>query len=285
MIAPSAIYSDEATEKKATEADNPLREITEEEIHDMIYNQYTTAARNALAAGFDYLEIHAAHGYFIDQFLQSASNKRTDKYGGSIENRVRFLLELIDHLITIVGADKLAIRISPWATFQGILAERDEVHPITTFSYVLHELQQRANKGHQLAYISVVEPRVNGVFDVDASVSSKQSNDFVELIWKGIIVKAGNYTYDAPEFKTIQQDVKDGRTLIGFSRYFISNPDFVHRLAEGLELTPYDRNTFYSPSNWGYNTWNNHGSDKTYDEAKELERLAQAIESIEVAAE
>lgn len=276
---PSAIYPDEAQEKNAIEAGNPIKELTEDEIQDMIYNQYPQAARNALEAGFDYMELHAAHGYLFDQFLQPASNKRTDKYGGSIENRARFLLEVIDNLIPIVGADKLAIRISPWATFQGMEAENDEVHPVTTFSYLLHELQKRANKGNKLAFISVVEPRANGNIDVDVSKYSLQSNSFVGLIWKGIILKAGNYTYDAPEFKTIQQDIQDDRTLIGFSRYFTSNPDLVHRLAEGLELTPYNRDTFYTPANWGYNTWSNYNSADKFDEEVESKRLPKPVES------
>ena len=168
-VALSAIYPDQDFKNKAEAAENPLRALTEEEIHELIYETYTNAAKNAIAAGFDYIELHAAHGYLLDQFLNPATNQRTDKYGGSIENRARLVLELVDHLTTIVGASKLAIRISPWAKFQGMDAEKDSTHPITTLSYVLHELQKRADNGKGLAYVSVVEPRAQGGDDVEKS--------------------------------------------------------------------------------------------------------------------
>lgn len=281
FVAPSAIYPDEATKQKAEAAGNPLRALTEKEVHDLIYVTYANAAKKAVAAGFDYIELHAAHGYLFDQFLQPVTNQRTDKYGGSIENRARFLLEVIDHLTTIVGAHKLAIRISPWAKFQGMKAEEDSVHAITTFSYLLHELQKRADAGNELAYVSVVEPRVSGNMDV----SERQqvgNNSFVNQIWKGIILKSGNYTYDAPHFKTLLSDISDKRTLVGFSRYYTSNPDLVKRLHDGLDLTPYDRDTFYSKNNWGYNTFTNHNEKTMSDKETEINRVAQAIEGIKV---
>ncbi|CUM56351.1 unnamed protein product, partial [Debaryomyces tyrocola] len=189
-VAPSAIYPDEDHKKKAEAAGNPIRALTEKEIHDIIYDTYTNAAKNAIAAGFDYIELHGAHGYLLDQFLQPATNQRTDKYGGSIENRARFVLELIDHLTTVVGANKLAIRISPWATFQGMKADKDSTHAVTTFSYLLHELQKRADNGNELAYVSIVEPRVLGILDVEVS-QQVGDNTFVGQIWKGIILKSG----------------------------------------------------------------------------------------------
>ncbi|CUM57922.1 unnamed protein product, partial [Debaryomyces tyrocola] len=231
LVSSSALYPNDDFKKKAEAAGNPLRALKEDEVHDLIYEVFPNAARKAMAAGFDYIELHSAHGYLLDQFLQPATNERTDKYGGSVENRARFLLELIDHLITIVGADRLAIRISPWAKFQGMKAEQDSTHPITTFSYLLHELQKRADNGNEFAYVSIVEPRVQGNLDVDKS-EQKGDNNFVGQIWKGIILKSGNYTYDAPHFKTLLNDISDNRTLVGFSRYYTSNPDLVKRLYE-----------------------------------------------------
>ncbi|KAK6460751.1 NADH:flavin oxidoreductase/NADH oxidase [Scheffersomyces coipomensis] len=276
LVGPSAIYSSAANEKNAIAAGNPLRSLSETEIKDIIYTDYTNAAKNAIEAGYDYIELHGAHGYLLDQFLQPVSNARTDKYGGSIENRARFVLELIDHLIPIVGASKLAIRLSPWAKAQGMIAEKDSVHPITTFSYLLNELQKRADTGNQLAYISIVEPRVSGGLDV-ADDQIVGNNDFITQIWKGIVIRAGNYSYDAPEFRSIQEDVENDRTLVGFSRYFTSNPDLVNRLAEGFELTPYNRPTFYSESNWGYNTYNEYGDSKSYLEDEEGKNLPKEI--------
>lgn len=265
-VAPSAIYENENTRKEAEAVNNPLRALTEEEIHDQIYNQYTAAAKNSVAAGFDYLELHAAHGYLLHQFLEDTSNQRTDKYGGSVENRARFVLELIDHLIPIVGAEKLAIRISPWVTMKGMPGIHGDTHPLTTYSYLLHELEKRAQAGNRLAYVSVVEPRVNGAFSLDAK-DQTGDNGFVEDIWKGTILKAGNYTYDAPEFRLVVNDVANDRTLVGFSRYYIANPDLVQRLHDGLPLKPYDRSLFYRQDDWGYNTYPYEGQPEEEIEA------------------
>ncbi|EMG50353.1 hypothetical protein G210_4605 [Candida maltosa Xu316] len=276
-IAPSPIYDDDFHKKAAVKYDLPLREVTESEIHDIIYNDYTIAAKNAIEAGFDYIELHGAHGYFIDQFLHECSNQRTDKYGGSIENRCRFALELIDHLITVVGAHRLAIRLSPWAEIQGIVEEES---PIPVFSYLIEQLQIRADNGHQLAYLSVVEPRVQGT--VTASLDSiKGDNSFVKEIWKGKLLKAGNYTYDAPEFKGIIEDTADGRTLVGFSRFFTSNPDLVYKLKENpTSLAKYDRKLFYETTNWGYNTY---GQNHLIDEEAEKKRFPKIAASVDEA--
>lgn len=281
LVAPSSIFDGEEAKAAAEAAGTELHALTEEEIKALIYEEYDNAAKNAIKAGFDIVELHGAHGYLIDTFLQPASNKRTDKYGGSIENRARFALEIVDHLIATIGAEKLAIRISPWAKFQGMKAEEDEIHPLTTFSYFVNELEKRAQQGNRLAYLSIVEPRVQGNADV-ALDKQVGGNAFIKDLWKGVVLKAGNYTYDAPEFKTIVEDVDDGRTLIGFSRYYISNPDLVQRLHNGNELTPYDRSLFYNLSNWGYNTYTTFGNEVTTDKEGEEKKLAELIEGIKV---
>ncbi|CAK9440109.1 uncharacterized protein LODBEIA_P42090 [Lodderomyces beijingensis] len=271
FVSSSALYYSEESKEKAVKAGNPIRALTEAEIEDMIEHQYPTAARNALDAGFDYVEIHSAHGYTLDQFLNASSNHREDQWGGSIENRARLLLRVIDKLIPIVGADRLAVRLSPWAKFQVDECDGAEVH-----SYVLEQLQNRAESGNQLAYVSIVEPRVSGIYDVDAQKG--ESNEFALKIWKGVFIRAGNFTYDAPEFKSLIRDVDDGRTIIAFSRFFLSNPDLVHRLKVGLPLTNYDRDTFYQFYNWGYNTWNGEAdADKSYDEEKEKHVFGKAL--------
>lgn len=270
-IAPSVIYDDEIHKKQAEKVKLPLREVTEQEIHDIIYNDYTIAAKNAIAAGFDYIELHGAHGYFIDQFLHECSNQRTDKYGGSIENRCRFVLELIDHLSNVVGANRLALRLSPWAEVQGIVENES---PIPTFAYLIKQLQKRADQGKQLAYLSVVEPRVQGTVTVSLN-SMKGDNKFVEELWEGILLRAGNYTYDAPKFKSIIEDTSNGRTLVGFSRYFISNPDLVLKLKNNpTGLVKYDRKLFYETFNWGYNTY---GQDEPVVEEVERKRFPKLI--------
>ncbi|KAI5956836.1 hypothetical protein KGF54_000454 [Candida jiufengensis] len=274
-VAPSVIYPDGRTKHLSEKAGLPLTELSIPEIHDLIHKDYAIAAKNAMSAGFDFFEIHFAHGYLPDSFLHESSNQRTDKYGGTIENRARFGLELIDHLSTIIPPSKLAIRLSPWAEIQGIY---EETSPIPQFSYFLDQLQKRANNGQELGYVSVVEPRVQGVVTADLE-DMKGSNQFVEEVWKGITLRAGNYTYDAPEFKQIKEDVSNGRTLVGFSRYFISNPDLVSKLKnDPSSLVKYNRELFYQPYNWGYNTYDG----KDYDEDTEKKRVAKPIQRSEV---
>lgn len=272
---PSALYDHPRLEKAAKKAENEIEAYTTEEIDDLV-NEYLKAAKNSVAAGFDYVEFHCAHGYLFNQFFAPSANKRTDKYGGSIENRARFILSVIDRLSDEIGSERLAVRISPWATVYGIQAQKDEVHPITIYSHFLNELQKRADAGRPIAYVSVVEPRVSGVFDV-AEKDIAGDNDFVKAVWKGVVMKAGNYTYDAPKFKLLLDDTEDGRTLVGFSRYFISNPDLVYRLRDGRELTPYDRKTFYKTTNWGYNTYKRFEDERQFDEEAEKKRRAAPI--------
>ncbi|CAH6723769.1 probable NADPH dehydrogenase [[Candida] jaroonii] len=277
LLAPSAVFDTKENEEAANKAGTKLRSITEEEIQSIILEDYTTAAKNAVAAGFDIIELHDAHGYLLDTFLQSSSNNRTDKYGGSIENRSRFILELIDHLTEIVGSSKLAIRISPYATFQGMHGVDSEIHPYVQFGYLLHELQKRADQKKELAYVSIVEPRVSGNLNVEGEITT--SNQFVLDVWKGIIFRSGNYVYDAPEFKTLKRDVKDGRTIVGFSRFFITNPDLPLRLKNGWALQNYVRDLFYNvKENWGYNTWTKFGEENKYVEAEERAKGPKPIE-------
>lgn len=269
----SAIYSDEAYEKKAKDAGNELEAYTTEEL-DQLVEEITDAARRAVDAGFDYVELHGATGYLFNQFFEASSNKRTDKYGGSVENRSRFTLNVIDRISEEIGADKVAIRFSPWLQFNGMKSSNDEVHPLVTYGYILSELQKRADAGKALAYVSLIEPRIPEMLfgeDPDAS------NDFVKLIWKGTLIRSGNYTYDVPEFKDLLKDLEDGRTLAGFSRYFIANPDLVHRLRDGKSLNKYDRSTFYTNQNWGYNTYPNAEEEESFDEEAERTREAAPI--------
>lgn len=274
LTSSSALYESEKSKEAAEAAGNPVRALTEEEIKDLIYNQYTNAAKNAIEAGFDFLEIHGANGYLVEQFINPSSNTRTDKYGGSIENRARFVLELIDHLISVVGADKLAIRLSPFNTFQGMLAEDEAVHPIATFGYIVSELQRRANEGKELAYINVVDGRFN-----PDGTESALDNKFIDQIWKGIILRGGNYTYDDKNnWANVAKDVdQDDRTLIGFGRHFIANPDLVSRLENGHELNAYDRSTFYGHDNNGYNTYPFYGSSEVVDAEAESKVVPKSL--------
>lgn len=269
----SAIYHNEEQREKAIKAGNELAEYTTSEVEELV-EEFVRAGRNAVAAGFDYVELHGATGYLFNQFFESSSNKRTDKYGGSIENRSRFALEVIDALSRELGASRVAIRLSPWLKFSGMRAEEDEIHPVATFGYFLGQLQKRADSGQEIAYVSLVEPRIPEIL---SNEDAHASNAFANAVWKGKLIRSGSYTYDVPEFKQVLKDIDDDRTLVGFSRYYLSNPDLVFRLRDGGELNPYDRSTFYTSSNWGYNTFSFRDDPSEFDQAIEQARKPKPL--------
>lgn len=220
------------------------RPLTKPEIQEYIAT-YVQAAKNAIEAGADGVEIHSANGYLLDQFLHENTNLRTDEYGGSIENRARFTLEVVDAITAAVGADKVGIRLSPWGVAGNV---EPGVSPLPQFSYVLTELQKRALAGTELAYVHVVEPRWvvrRHVFDLQ---ESDGSNEWVSTIWKGTLIRAGGYYL---ELAKEHADAND-KVLIAMGRNFIANPDFVDRWEKGITLNEQHRETYYAPGAVGY---------------------------------
>ncbi|KAF9265073.1 NADH:flavin oxidoreductase/NADH oxidase [Marasmius fiardii PR-910] len=252
---PSQLQSEDPSFPFVSASDIPLsdrskddpapRALTVEEIKDYA-RYYAEAASNAVhKAGFDGVEIHGAHGYLVEQFLKESSNRRTDSYGGSVENRSRFALEVIDAVVKAVGPRKSAIRLSPWATIQ----DGSEQDPRVLYSYLVEEIK----KAHPtLSYIHLVEPRVNGIYDVKSEDIEGKNNDFIHEIWSQSpggndtengrrLITAGNFLREtAMELADTQGD------LVAFGRRFIANPDLPYRLRENISLTPYNRATFYS---------------------------------------
>ncbi|OSX62236.1 hypothetical protein POSPLADRAFT_1056819 [Postia placenta MAD-698-R-SB12] len=209
------------------------RSLTIPEIKEYI-QLYTTAAINSVRAGFDGVELHGANGYLIDQFLQDVSNKRTDEYGGSIENRSRFALDVIDSVVKAIGPEKVGIRLSPWGTFQSMRMD----DPKPTFAYLVSRI---AEAHPSFAYIHVTEARVNG--NVDREVLENESNDFLREIWAPRpFISAGGYTRDT----AFEAAEKTGE-LVAFGRLFISNPDLPLRLAKNLPIIKGDRDSYYAP--------------------------------------
>lgn len=246
--ASDGVYMDDELKEKAFRSNNPQHGLTKDEIKQYV-KDYVQAARNAIEAGADGVEIHSANGYLLNQFLDPISNKRADEYGGSIENRARFTLEVVDALIEAVGHDKVAIRFSPYGTFGGMSGGQD-LGLVAQYAYVIGELERRANQGRRLAYIHLVEPRVTSPeFTEGQNAYLDGTNDFALSIWKGPIIRAGNLALH-PE--VVREMIEDDRTLIAYGRLFIANPDLPDRIAEGLPLNPYDRNTFYFPGSKGY---------------------------------
>lgn len=217
--------------------------LTEEEILEYI-QLYKQAAKNAIEAGFDGVEIHSANGYLIDQFLQDNSNQRTDAWGGSIEKRARFGLEVAKAVVEAVGAERTGIRLSPFSSFQGMKMKEPEPQ----FSYYAQELKKL-----KLAYLHVVESRVDG----NADVESTDKVDFLIDIWANTspVFIAGGFRTDSA-YRAVDEEYKDKNIAIVFGRYFIANPDLVYRVKEKIEFTPYDRAKFYNKKEAsGYIDW------------------------------
>jgi N-ethylmaleimide reductase len=212
---------------------------------------YGQAARNAQAAGFDGVEVHGANGYLIEQFLQSRTNQRTDAYGGSIENRVRFLLEVTQAVIDVYGADRVGVRLSPY----GIANGSGEEEPMPLYTHAVAALNMFG-----LAYLHLIEPRSSGTGRADVNWQNVPSAmALFRPLWKGILIAAGGFTGETAEAAI----AKGHADAIAFGRYFISNPDLPRRLAYDFPLTPYNRPTFYGGEEKGYTDY------PVYDEMAE----------------
>jgi N-ethylmaleimide reductase len=216
---------------------SPHRALEISEIPGIV-DDYRKAAERAKQAGFDGVELHAANGYLIDQFLQNGCNKRTDAYGGSIENRARLLLEVVDAMVSVWGADRVGVRIGPDGKWNGM----SDSDPKALFTYVAKHLNRFA-----LAYLHIIEPRVKGNVVV-AEGQGPIAAEYLSTVFTGKIVAAGGFEPD-----TAQAVVANGDAdLVAFGRYFVSNPDLPNRIKLGLPLSDYDRNTFYTFDARGY---------------------------------
>lgn len=211
-----------------------------------VIEAYKQGARNALAAGFDGVEIHGANGYLIEQFLQSRTNLRNDQYGGSIENRTRFLLEVTQAVIEIWGAKRVGVRLSPY----GVANDSGEPDPMPLYSHVIKALNPLG-----LAYLHFIEPRSSGAGRAEVNHQNVPSAMVLfRPIWKGKLITAGGFTGE-----TANAAIAAGQAdAIAFGRIFISNPDLPRRLAHGYPLTPYNRATFYSGEATGYTDYPAH---------------------------
>ncbi|WP_028217054.1 alkene reductase [Paraburkholderia oxyphila] len=203
-----------------------------------IVDQFRHGAELAKRAGFDGIELHSANGYLFEQFLLDGTNHRDDEYGGSIENRARFLFDTLDAVVSVWGAGRVAVRLSPSGTY-GTMSDSN---PHATFGYVADRLNQ-----YDLAYVHVIEPRIRGIVEQETTDVDVTSKD-IRRIYKGTIIAAGGFTGESAE-----QIVTDGHAdLVAFGRMFISNPDLPERLRTGAPLTRYDRSTFYGGDARGY---------------------------------
>jgi N-ethylmaleimide reductase len=214
-----------------------------------IVEQFRRSAVLAKEAGFDGVELHGANGYLFEQFLLDGTNHRDDAYGGSVENRARFLFDTLDAVVSVWGPGRVALRLSPSGTY-GTMSDSD---PHATFGYVAERLNR-----YDLAYLHVIEPRIRGIIEQDTSASDVTSKDMRRL-YQGTIIAAGGFTGESAE-----QIVVDGHAdLVAFGRMFISNPDLPERLRAGKPLTRYDRSTFYGGDARGYTDYAVHSEVAT----------------------
>lgn len=240
-VAPSAIAAkvDVLLPDRTTTPCPAPRAMDAQEVGVLI-DTYVQAAQNAVTAGFDGVEIHAANGYLLEQFLQSRSNQRQDEYGGSIENRCRLIIEIAQAVSDAIGKGRTGIRLSPF----GIANDSGEDDPDQLYGYLVEALDAL-----DLAYLHLIEPRASGAGQRD--VDHKDVPSAARLYrpkWRNTLITAGNFNGE-----TAKTWVEEGAAdAIAFGRYFISNPDLPTRIQQDQPLTPYDRSTFYSLGEKGY---------------------------------
>ena len=236
VIAPSAValpgemYTDAEGMKP-----HPVPQAMSEADIKATIAEYAQAAKNAVAAGFDGVELHAANGYLLEQFIRPNTNQRNDRYGGSIDNRARFVLEVADAVIAAISKDKVGIRLSPFGVFNDM-----PVYPelADDYAYLAQQLSARG-----LVYVHLVDHSPMGAPPVPDSIKAT-----IRKLFKGSLILSGGY--DAVR---AESDLTAGKCdLVAFGRPFLANPDLVARLKKGTALNAPDPTTFYTPGAKGY---------------------------------
>lgn len=239
-VAPSAIRpTGETMTAEWGQADfETPRALTLEEISE-VRAHYRRGAELAKDAGFDGVEVHGANGYLLDQFLQDGTNKRSDAYGGSIENRARLLLEVVDDAIKVWGKGRVGVRLSPYGTFNDM----SDSNPELLFSHVISALSAKG-----IAYVHLIEPRALPS-EQDANLEGVPATSRIfRAACKTVLISAGGYDR-ADALSAVQEGRADA---VAFGRLFISNPDLPERLKANADLNAYDRSTFYGGDAKGY---------------------------------
>lgn len=236
VVAPSAIQADGQMYTDANgEQDHPVPKAMS--MGDILQAQqeFVDAAKHAIQAGFDGVELHGANGYLLDQFINPSTNQRQDEYGGSKENRSRFVIETARKVAEAIGAEKTGIRLSPY----GVLNDMSQFDDMDdTFVYLAEQLSDL-----KLVYLHIVDHSGMGAPEVPDAIKAKLRQAF-----KQTYILSGNYDRDSAE-ADLQADKGD---LVAFGRPFIANPDLVRRLEDSIDLAEPDQSTFYTPGAEGY---------------------------------
>lgn len=230
LAAPGQMYTDQNGMQ-----DHPVpHAMSESQVRDTI-QEFTVAAKNAVKAGFDGVELHGANGYLIEQFISPITNERDDQWGGSVENRIRFAVEVAQASAEAIGPEKVAMRLSPYGAANGMGAF-DTVDE--TFVALVRQLDSL-----NLAYVHVVDHSAMGAPEVPSQIKKLIRDSF-----SGTLILCGGYNEERAE-----QDLQDNKAdLIAFGRPFISNPDLVEKMKTGQELTQPKSELFYTPGPEGY---------------------------------
>jgi N-ethylmaleimide reductase len=230
-VAPSAIAAKAKTLTRAGFEDTSAPRALREDEMPRVVADYVQAARNAKAAGFDGIELHAANGYLLDQFLKDGPNRREDAYGGPVENRARLLFEVLDGLKPVWAPGRIGIRLSPWSEFNDA-ADSD---PDASFGYVVDRLNACG-----LAYLHLIEGSTGG--------ERHGGFDALRDRWGGAYMANNGYDGDLARAR-----IEEGRVdLVAFGRPYIANPDLVERLKSGAPLNEGDQATWYGGGAEGY---------------------------------
>jgi N-ethylmaleimide reductase len=237
-IAPSVVpFETQVLTQNGWVPNSPHRALELEEIRPLV-ESFRLAAVRAKEAGFDGVELHNANGYLADTFLQDGTNKRTDGYGGTMEKRTRFAREVIEGMISVWGADRIGVRVSPSGQW-GAISDSD---PQSTFGYFAECLNP-----YGLAYLHVIEPRVRGT-ETLVEGQAPVATAFLRKVFKGSIIAAGGFDEEGAE-EIVRRGDAD---LVAFGRWFSSNPDLPERLRQGLPLAHYNRDAFWGGDERGY---------------------------------
>jgi N-ethylmaleimide reductase len=236
VLGPSAVAAvgDIYTDAEGMKQNAMPQAMTETDIKTAI-EEFEQSAKNAVAAGFDGIELHSANGYLLEQFIRPNSNQRTDNYGGSIENRSRFVLDVLDAAIQAIGKGRVGIRLSPYGVFNDMpLYEAMEAD----YTYLAQQLNSRG-----LVYIHLVDHSAMGAPQVPMSMKATFRKEF-----NGKLILSGGY-----DAASAESDLASGKCdLIAVGRPFLANPDLVARWKAGTEVNAPDMDTFYTPGSKGY---------------------------------
>ena len=236
ILAPSAIAAEGEmyTDAEGLKKNDTPRAMTNAEVKEAI-EEYVTAAKLAVEAGFDGVEIHGANGYLIEQFLNPDSNTRTDEFGGSIKNRTRFLFDIARETVEAIGVEKVGLRLSPNGAF-------NDMKPYPEMEETYHYIAEEINK-IGLAYIHLLDHSAMG-----STILPKEVLEDVRKTFHGTLILCGNFNKDSAE-KALEEKTAD---LIAFGRPFLANPDLLARFKANAELNVPDMETFYTPGAKGY---------------------------------